>query len=332
MSAAPLRIILANPRSFCAGVIRAVEIVERALEIHGAPVYVRHEIVHNRQVVDDLRAKGAIFVADTDEIPDGALTVLSAHGVPRSVEAEAARRGLDVVNAACPLVLKVHNEGRRYAEKGYDVVLIGHADHPEVKGTVGQIDGPLHVVATVEEVAALDVADPEKVAYVTQTTLSLDDTQDVIEALKARFPAVVGPGTNDICYATQNRQRAVRDLAGDVDLIVVMGAANSSNSNRLREIGEAAGVRSVLLDRPELFDAAWLDGVDSLGLTAGASAPDYLVAGLIERLRKLRTVTVEERAGVPENVEFRPPARLLRPQEIEAAAAARMSREGRASA
>jgi 4-hydroxy-3-methylbut-2-enyl diphosphate reductase len=324
----PLRIILANPRSFCAGVIRAIEIVERALEIHGAPVYVRHEIVHNRQVVDDLIAKGAVFVSDTDEIPDGALTVLSAHGVSRAVEAEAERRGLDVINAACPLVLKVHREARRFSETGRHVVIVGHADHPEVKGTVGQIDGPLDVVATVEDVAALRVADPGRIAFVTQTTLSLDDARDVIEALEKRFPEIVGPGTDDICYATQNRQRAVRDLARDAQLIVVMGASNSSNSNRLREIGTASGVRSVLLERPEAFDPAWLEGVDCIGLTAGASAPDYLVNGLIKRLTALRSVTLEERTGVSETVEFRPPARLLRPAEIEGAAAARLLRAG----
>ncbi len=325
----PLKVVLANPRSFCAGVVRAIDIVDRALEIHGAPVYVRHEIVHNRQVVDDLRAKGAVFVSDTDAIPDGAVTILSAHGVAREVEVEAARRGLDVINAACPLVLKVHSEGRRFAERGYDVVLVGHADHPEVKGTVGQIDGPLHVIATAAEVAALEVRDPAKVAYITQTTLSLDDTRDVIAALQARFPEIVGPGVGDICYATQNRQRAVQDIAKDVQLLLVMGAANSSNSNRLREIGEAAGVHSLLLDRPEHFDAALLEGVDSVGLTAGASAPDYLVAGMIERLRAVRTVTVEERSGIQENVEFRQPTRLLRPAEIEAAAAVRAAREAR---
>ncbi len=324
-----LRIILANPRSFCAGVIRAIEIVERALEIHGPPVYVRHEIVHNRQVVDDLIAKGAVFVSDTDEIPEGALTVLSAHGVSRAVEAEAERRGLDVINAACPLVLKVHREARRFAEAGHHVVIVGHADHPEVKGTVGQIDGPLDVVATAEDVAALAVADPTRIAFVTQTTLSLDDARDVIDALQSRFPGIKGPGTDDICYATQNRQRAVRDIARDAQLIVVMGAANSSNSNRLREIGAAAGVHSVLLERPDAFDPRWLDGVTCMGLTAGASAPDYLVNGLIARLTSLRQVSIEERAGVEETVEFRPPARLLRAAELESAAAARLVREGR---
>ena len=233
-----MRILLAEPRGFCAGVVRAIEIVERALAIHGAPVYVRHEIVHNRHVVEDLRAKGAVFVRELDEVPAGALTVFSAHGVARAVETDAAERGLDVLDATCPLVTKVHVEGRRYIKDGRTVIMIGHDGHPEVEGTLGQIDGEVHLVADVADVAALPIPLDRRVAYVTQTTLSVDDTKDVIEAIKARFADVVGPGTRDICYATQNRQTAVRDLAAACDVVLVVGAANSSNSNRRREIAE----------------------------------------------------------------------------------------------
>lgn len=305
-----LRVILARPRGFCAGVERAIEIVERALEQYGAPVYVRHEIVHNHHVVEELRGRGAIFVNEVDEIPTGAVTVFSAHGVSRKVEADAAGRKLDVIDATCPLVQKVHNEGRRYAGRDYDVVLIGHAGHPEVEGTRGQIEGRLHVIASADEVAGLAVRDPARVAYVTQTTLSIFDTKAVIEALKRRFPALIGPDTRNICYATQNRQKAILDVVDSVDMIVVVGGLNSSNSRRLREIGEGAGVPSYLIDRPEAFDAAWLDGVRTLALTAGASAPELLVQQTIERIRKFRSVVIETREGVEENVQFRLPQRL----------------------
>jgi 4-hydroxy-3-methylbut-2-enyl diphosphate reductase len=306
----PLRVILAQPRGFCAGVERAIDIVERALEKYGAPVYVRHEIVHNKRVVDTLRARGAIFVEEVDEIPEGAVTIFSAHGVARKVENGAELRNLDVIDATCPLVTKVHKEGRRYAEKGYDIVLIGHLGHPEVEGTLGQISGTVHVISEVEEVDGLVVADPERVAFVTQTTLSVNDTKDVIAALRAKFPKIVGPDTRDICYATQNRQTAAIELSKRVDLLLVVGANNSSNSNRLREIGENFGVPSYLIEDATMFDPAWLEGVSAVGVTAGASAPETLVQETIRRLKDYRTVTVEALEGVQENVHFKLPAEL----------------------
>jgi 4-hydroxy-3-methylbut-2-en-1-yl diphosphate reductase len=306
-----LRVLLAKPRGFCAGVERAIEIVERALERYGAPVYVRHEIVHNRQVVEDLRARGAIFVNEVDEIPAGAITVFSAHGVSHKVESHAAGRQLDVIDATCPLVLKVHKEGRRYASLDYDIVLIGHDGHPEVEGTRGQIEGRLHVICSVEEVAALVVRNPERVAYITQTTLSILDTRTVIDALNKRFPNIVGPEMRNICYATQNRQKAILDLVDRVQAIVVVGGHNSSNSRRLREIGESAGLPSYLIDRPETLKESWLNDVAALGLTAGASAPERLVQETIERIRKFRPVVVETCKGLNENVQFRLPQRLL---------------------
>ncbi len=305
-----LKVVLAQPRGFCAGVERAIDIVERALEKFGAPVYVRHEIVHNKFVVDTLRERGAVFVEEVDEIPVGAVTVFSAHGVAKKVENGALERQLDVIDATCPLVTKVHKEGRRYAEKGYDIVLIGHLGHPEVEGTLGQIPGAVHVISEVEEVDTLNVADPDMVAFVTQTTLSVNDTKDVIAALKARFPNIVGPDTRDICYATQNRQTAVIALAKDVDLLLVVGAHNSSNSNRLREIGENFGIPSYLIEDASMFDPAWLDGIAKVGVTAGASAPETLVQETIERLREYRTVTVETLDGVEENVHFKLPREL----------------------
>jgi 4-hydroxy-3-methylbut-2-enyl diphosphate reductase len=307
---APLRVILAKPRGFCAGVVRAVEIVERALALFGPPVYVRHEIVHNRHVVDRLRALGAIFVDDTDQIPPGALTIFSAHGVSRRIQAEANERGLDVIDATCPLVGRVHKEVRRYAERGYEIVLIGHDGHAEVEGTRGQIDGTIHVVASRAEVLALDIKTPERLAYVTQTTLSLFDTRDIIAALKQRFPAAIGPETRDICYATQNRQMAVLAMAKDVQLILVVGAPNSSNSNRLREIGEGAGVASHLIESAAGIDPDWLVGVEAVGLTAGASAPESLVQETIARLARHRTLTIETLHGDEEVVQFRLPTRL----------------------
>ncbi len=305
-----LKVILAQPRGFCAGVERAIDIVERALEKFGAPVYVRHEIVHNKYVVDTLRERGAIFVEEVDEIPTGAVTVFSAHGVARKVEEGALVRELDVIDATCPLVTKVHKEGRRYAAKGYDIVLIGHIGHPEVEGTLGQIPGTVHVLSEVDEVEALEVADPEMVAFVTQTTLSVNDTKDVIAALKARFPAIVGPDIRDICYATQNRQTAVIALAKQVDLLLVVGAHNSSNSNRLREIGENFGIPSYLIEDASMFNPAWLEGVETVGVTAGASAPEKLVLETIERLKNHREVSVETLDGVEENIHFKLPREL----------------------
>jgi len=305
-----LKVILAQPRGFCAGVERAIDIVERALEKYGAPVYVRHEIVHNKYVVDTLRARGAIFVEEVDEIPEGAVTVFSAHGVSRKVEDGALVRELDVIDATCPLVTKVHKEGRRYAGKGYDVVLIGHIGHPEVEGTLGQIPGTVHVLCEVDEVEKLHVADPGRVAFVTQTTLSVNDTKDVIAALKERFPNIVGPDTRDICYATQNRQTAVIAMVKQVDLLLVVGANNSSNSNRLREIGEHSGVPSYLIEDAAMFDPAWLNGVKTVGVTAGASAPETLVQETITRLRDQRRVIVETLDGVEENIHFKLPREL----------------------
>jgi len=308
-----VQVILAQPRGFCAGVVRAIEIVERALDMNGAPVYVRHEIVHNRHVVDKLRAKGAIFVEDLSEVPAGALTIFSAHGVARSVQEEARERGLPVLDATCPLVTKVHVQGRRYMKMGRTLVLIGHAGHAEVIGTMGQIDAPVHLISTPEDVAALDFPDDTPIAYITQTTLSVDDTRQVIAALHTRFADVEGPDVAEICYATQNRQTAVRDLARQSDVLIVVGARNSSNSSRLREIGGEMGVPSYLVDDGAGLDPAWLDGVETVGITAGASAPDTLVDSVIAALAALRPVTVTPLDGVEEKVEFSLPAALRRP-------------------
>ena len=307
---APLHVLLANPRGFCAGVDRAIEIVEKALEKHGPPVYVRHEIVHNKFVVESLREKGAVFVRELDEIPEGAVTIFSAHGVSDAVEDNARDRNLPVIDATCPLVTKVHNQGRHHAKSGRDVVLIGHAGHPEVEGTRGRIPGGVHLVATLEDIDRLDVKDPGNLAYVTQTTLSVDDTRDVIDALKARFPAIEGPDLKDICYATQNRQQAVRDLAAKVELLLVIGAKNSSNSNRLCEIGAEAGIPSHLIDDAAALDPAWLNGIKTVGITAGASAPDILVRDLITRLGTLRATEVREMPGVEETLRFNLPRAL----------------------
>ncbi|TCZ64000.1 4-hydroxy-3-methylbut-2-enyl diphosphate reductase [Roseicella aquatilis] len=313
-----MRIILAQPRGFCAGVVRAVEIVERALETYGRPVYVRHEIVHNRRVVETLEAKGARFVKELDEVPPGAVTVFSAHGVARSVEAEAAARRLPVLDATCPLVSKVHHEGRRYQAAGRTVILIGHAGHPEVEGTLGQIPGEVHLVASAEAVERLPIPRDRPVAYVTQTTLSVDDTRATIEALRRRFTDLQGPDTRDICYATQNRQSAVRELARQVDVLLVVGAANSSNSNRLREIGAEQGVPCHLIPDAAALRPDWLRGAETVGITAGASAPESLVQEVIGAIRRLGPAEVSTMSGIVEEVEFKLPAALL---EAEASAA-----------
>ncbi|WP_043752846.1 4-hydroxy-3-methylbut-2-enyl diphosphate reductase [Methylobacterium nodulans] len=305
-----MRLVLAQPRGFCAGVVRAVETVERALAQSSGPVYVRHEIVHNGRVVADLKAKGARFVESLDEVPDGALTIFSAHGVPRAVEAEAEARGLPTIDATCPLVAKVHAEARRYAAQGRVLVLIGHAGHVEVEGTLGQVDGPVHLVGSVAEVAALDLSPETPVAYVTQTTLSVDDTRAIIAALAARFPDLVGPDTRDICYATQNRQTAVRALAEIADLILVVGARNSSNCNRLREIAGEAGRPSHLVEGAQDLDRIDLGQARTIGLAAGASTPETVVREVIAALQRRTPVAISALEGLEERVSFALPPGL----------------------
>jgi 4-hydroxy-3-methylbut-2-en-1-yl diphosphate reductase len=309
-----LDILLANPRGFCAGVDRAIAIVERALESYGAPIYVRHEVVHNRFVVERLRADGAVFVEELDEVPDGSTVIFSAHGVPKAVREEADRRELRVFDATCPLVTKVHMEVARLGRAGHDVVLIGHAGHPEVEGTMGQWNrantGSIYLVESVECVAALEPGQPDALAFVTQTTLSVDDTIAIIVALRAKFPGIEGPRKDDICYATQNRQDAVRRLADAVDIVLVVGSVNSSNSNRLKELSEKQGVRSYLIDGAEHIQREWLDGVDHIGVTAGASAPDELVRGVIARLQSWGAGSVRELDGEAENITFALPKEL----------------------
>ena len=299
-----MRVILAQPRGFCAGVERAIDIVEAALEQHGPPIYVRHEIVHNPRVVENLKAKGVRFVEQIDQVPKGAIAVFSAHGVSKKVEEDASLRELRSLDATCPLVSKVHKEGRRYSARGYDIILIGHENHPEVEGTVGQIPGPVLLVSDVEGVEALEVRDPGKVAYITQTTLSVDDTREVISALRRRFPKIVGPDVKDICYATQNRQAAVRALAGQVDLMLVVGAQNSSNSNRLCEVSNDSGVPSYLVEDPSKIDPLWLVGMESIGIAAGASTPEELVHELIDKLREHADLEISTMDGIEENVRF----------------------------
>ena len=306
MSNTPLTVYLAAPRGFCAGVDRAIEIVEQALALYGAPIYVRHEIVHNRWVVEDLRAKGVVFVEEVDEIPAGGITVFSAHGISEKVENDAKLRALPIIDATCPLVTKVHNQARRYEREGYEIVLIGHAGHPEVEGTSGRVK-KVYLVENLSDVATLDVATPNKLAYVTQTTLSVDDTKSIIAALKARFPTIHGPETKDICYATQNRQQAVKELAKQVELLLVVGSKNSSNSNRLRDLGTECGIPAHLIDDATDIDAAWLDGITKIGLTAGASAPELLVERVVKFLETLRVVHVEPFMVVEENVAFNLP-------------------------
>src|SRR6266404_2815572 len=305
-----MQVILAQPRGFCAGVVRAIEIVERALAKYGAPVYVRHEIVHNRYVVERLKKMGAQFVEDLSEVPPGARTIFSAHGVSNAVEREAVERDLSVLDATCPLVAKVHSEGKRYVAQGRSLILIGHDGHPEVEGTRGQIAGPVYLVQREEDVGNLDIPVDAPLAYVTQTTLSVDDTRAVIAALKRRFTNIIGPDTKDICYATQNRQSAVRELGKLVDVILVVGAANSSNSNRLREIGTEAGVASYLIADGSELNPDWLKDAKAVGITAGASAPEVLVDDVIEALRRIGPVTVSVLPGREENIEFRLPAEL----------------------
>jgi len=308
-------VLLANPRGFCAGVDRAIEIVKRALETLGAPIYVRHEVVHNRFVVEDLRRRGAVFVEELHEVPDGATVIFSAHGVSQAVRAEADRRGLKVFDATCPLVTKVHLEVARQCRAGRDMVLIGHAGHPEVEGTMGQWNaqaggGAIHLVESIEDVTGLQLAQPDNCAYTTQTTLSVDDTRQIIAALKARFPAIQGPKNDDICYATQNRQDAVRELARECDLVLVVGSPNSSNSNRLRELAERDGVQAHLIDGADEIDPAWVAGRRCIGVTAGASAPDVLVQGVLARLQALGGAPARELRGEPENMVFALPREL----------------------
>lgn len=306
-----MEIILAQPRGFCAGVERAIEIVERALQKYGAPVYVRHEIVHNKYVVENLRRKGAVFVNELDEIPEGAITIFSAHGVAEKVEKEAENRHLPYIDATCPLVTKVHKEAQRNEQEGRQVILIGHKGHPEVEGTSGRVKGEVLLVQNVKDVETLQVLDPDKLSYVTQTTLSVDDTRGIIEALKLRFPNIAGPDLKDICYATQNRQNAVRELAKQVDIILVIGAKNSSNSNRLRDLGEEIGTKSFLINDERDIDPTWLTSVQKIGITAGASAPEVLVEGVIDYLRQQFNANVSIMDGIVENIKFKLPKEVL---------------------
>ncbi|MBW0445880.1 4-hydroxy-3-methylbut-2-enyl diphosphate reductase [bacterium M00.F.Ca.ET.228.01.1.1] len=308
-----MRVILAQPRGFCAGVVRAIEIVDRALQQHGAPVYVRHEIVHNRHVVDNLRQKGARFVEELDEVPQGAVAIFSAHGVAQKVERDAQARGLDVLDATCPLVTKVHVQGRQYVAAGRTLILIGHAGHPEVEGTIGQIPGKVLLVQSEAEVEHLDLPVDTPLAYVTQTTLSVDDTRGIIDALLRRFTDIVGPDTRDICYATQNRQAAVRELSKQVDVLLVVGATNSSNSNRLREIGSESGVASYLVADGSEVKPEWFANAQTIGITAGASAPEEMVKNVIDALSAMGPVDVTTMAGREEKVEFKLPSKLMQP-------------------
>lgn len=307
MDAAAIEVVLAQPRGFCAGVTRAIETVERALHMHGSPVYVYHEIVHNGHVVAELAGRGAVFVDDLELIPEGAVTVFSAHGVSRAVVRRARERQLRVIDATCPLVAKVHIQAQRYASQGYTIVVIGHAGHEEVEGTIGSIDGTVHLVSTLADIDALPLAPTARVAYVTQTTLSLDDTRELIEALHVRFPQIVGPHLDDICYATLNRQHAVRQMADEVDIVLVVGSRNSSNSNRLREVAAQKGIPAYLVENAAELDPRWLDGIRRIGITAGASAPEVLVTGVRRALAARGPVGERELAGQAESVSFRLP-------------------------
>jgi 4-hydroxy-3-methylbut-2-enyl diphosphate reductase len=299
-----VEVLLAKPRGFCAGVDRAIAIVERALELHGAPIYVRHEIVHNKFVVDDLRAKGAVFVEELEEVPSGATVIFSAHGVALDVRREADARGLKVFDATCPLVTKVHVEVAKMREGGREVVMIGHQGHPEAEGTMGQSQTGMYLVESEADVAALDVANPDRIAYVTQTTLSVDDAQVIVDALRARFPAIIGPKKDDICYATQNRQDAVKFMARQCDLVIVVGSPNSSNSNRLREVAQSRGIEAYMVDNASQLKPEWIAGRHRIGVTAGASAPEVLVQAVIAKLNDLGAARVTQLAGIQENVSF----------------------------
>ena len=305
-------VLLASPRGFCAGVERAIEIVERALELHGAPIYVRHEIVHNKYVVDDLRAKGAVFVEELDEVPTGATVIFSAHGVSQEVRADAERRGLKVFDATCPLVTKVHVEVAKMLRAGHEVVMIGHRGHPEAEGTMGQATHGMHLVETVDDVAGLRVAAPERLAYVTQTTLSVDDARAIVAALKARFPAIQGPKKDDICYATQNRQDAVKFMAPQCEVVIVVGSPNSSNSNRLREVAQHMGAQAYMVDSAAGLRPEWIAGKRRVGVTAGASAPEVLVNEVVTRLKELGAQSVRPLEGITESVVFTLPRELAR--------------------
>lgn len=305
-------ITLAQPRGFCAGVVRAIEIVERALDIYQHPIYVLHEIVHNSYVVNDLKKRGAVFVETLDQVPLGAICIFSAHGVATTIVKDAKQRELQVIDATCPLVTKVHSQAQRYAKKGFEIIIIGHPGHPEVEGTRGSVEGIVHVLSTVEEVQDLQIKDSEQVAYVTQTTLSVDDTRDVIEALTARFPKIQGPDLSDICYATQNRQNAVRQLAADIDVLLVVGAHNSSNSNRLREVGENAKIPSYLIENAKDLQDEWFINKPKVGITAGASAPEILIDEVLKRLASLQVTNVSTMPGKAETTTFRIPVELLK--------------------
>ncbi len=305
-----MEVILAQPRGFCAGVVRAIEIVERSLEIYGTPVYVLHEIVHNRHVVEDLKNQGALFIESLDEVPAGAVVIFSAHGVSPSVIKEAEKRNLHVIDATCPLVTKVHFQAQRYSREGFEVIIIGHPGHPEVEGTRGWVEGPVYVVSRRGEVKSLSVRNPNRLAYVTQTTLSLDDTRDVIDALKRRWEDLEGPELSDICYATQSRQHAVQHLARDIDLLLVVGARNSSNSNRLREVGEQSGLHAYLVEDIDDLDASWFSKKTRVGITAGTSAPEGMVQKVLAKLRTYGVGSVCEMEGEPEQTHFRLPESL----------------------
>lgn len=307
-----MKVTLAQPRGFCAGVVRAIDIVERALEIYGAPIYVLHEIVHNKHVVKDLQSRGVVFTEDLASIPTGSVTIFSAHGVSTAAVEAAKENGLQIIDATCPLVTKVHLQAQKYHRQGDELIIIGHAGHPEVEGTHGRVKGPVHVLATVEEVEKLEIKDPQHIAYVTQTTLSIDDTRDVVDALKARFPQIHGPGLDDICYATQNRQNAARQMSKEIDVLLVVGARNSSNSNRLREVGEQNSVASYLIEDIKDLNPAWFSSQSRVGITAGASTPEVLVQEVLGKLRDYGAAEVHDLDGIKESISFRLPAALLR--------------------
>ena len=322
-----MQVVLAQPRGFCAGVVRAIEIVELALDIYGPPVYVFHEIVHNRHVVEDLQTRGAVFIEDLDAVPTGSVTIFSAHGVSTAVVDQAKQRKLQVIDATCPLVTKVHLQAQQYSRRGYETIIIGHIGHEEVEGTMGSVEGPVYVVSTTGDVAALTVKNPDKLAYVTQTTLSIDDTRDVINALKQRFPTIQGPELDDICYATQNRQNAVRALADEVNLLLVVGARNSSNSNRLREVGEQHGVPAYLIQDETELDKSWFENVKKVGITSGASTPEVLVQRVLDKLRTFGVNVTRELDGIRETTTFRLPKSLTlkKAEQTKSAAVAKVN-------